>query len=89
MVIILLMALGLFLLIVGALLLGRFPGFTSDAALLRPPYGRILGGAILLCVLRLWAFNLVINPLAVILSSAALILIALICIISSLNAPVR
>lgn len=81
--------LGLVLLILGALPIGRFPSFTSEAALLRPPYGRILGGAILLWVILARVMIVQDNSTVLIIISVALLLVALVCMLLSLHEPVR
>jgi len=86
---VLLAGLGFVLLITGTLPIGRFPSFASDVALLRPPYGRILGAAIILFVIYLWVLKLHVSSLTVVILSIVLLLIALICIIFSLNERVR
>jgi hypothetical protein len=83
------LALGFVLLITGTLPLGRFPNVTSGVAILRGPYGRILGAAIILYLfwlrLRGWGGD----PTLTIIFSIALILTALVCMILSLNEKVR
>jgi hypothetical protein len=83
------LALGLVLLITGTLPLGRFPSFTSGAAFLRSPYGRILGAAIILYLfwIRLWGPSA--KPTLTIVLSIGLLLVAIICIILSMSEKVR
>lgn len=84
---ILILLLGIFLLIAGALPIGRFPSFTSDIAILKPRYGRILGGAIILWAILSRIFISHSIP-AILLMSFGLLLIAVVCIFLSLNEPV-
>ena len=85
----LLACLGLVLLILGTLPIGRFPAFASDVALLKPLYGRILGAAILLWVILSRIFVAHQNIPAVILITVALLIIGVVCIFLSIDEPVR
>lgn len=84
-----LLAGGLTLLITGTLPIGRFPHFASAVSFMRAPYGRILGGAIILY----WLLLAVIFPhhtsTLTIALGIVLVLMALVCMILSLKEPVK
>jgi len=84
-----LLAGGLMLLIMGTLPIGRFPHFASDVSILRAPYGRILGAAIIFHWLVLTIIFPQHSAMLTIILSLALVLTALVCMILSLNEPVR
>ena len=86
---IVLLAGGLTLLITGTLPIGRFPSFASEVSFMRAPYGRILGAAILLYFIILKLIVPEHHPHVTIILSAALILIALVCMILSLQGEKR
>ena len=86
---IVLLAGGLTLLITGTLPIGRFPHFAGEVSIMRAPYGRILGAAILLYFIILQALAPVHRPAVTIILSVALLLTALICMILSLQGDRR
>ena len=86
---IVLLASGLTRLITGTLPIGRFPNFTSEVSILRAPYGRILGAAILLYFLILQVLAPAHRPTVTIILSIALIFTALVCMVLSLQGEKR
>ena len=86
---IVLLAGGLTLLITGTLPIGRFPSFASEVSIMRAPYGRILGAAILLHFLILNVLVPAHRPAVTIILSVALVLTALVCMVLSLQGERR
>lgn len=80
--------LGLVLLITGRLPI-RGAGLARRTAPMRSFYGRLLGAAIILWVILARAFLAHNNTSALILISAALLILAVICIFLSMEEPVR
>ena len=70
------------------LITGAIP-VRGGVALLRSPYGRILGAAILLFLFCVKVLFPHVGAFVWIISGVALLLVALICIILSLHEPVR
>jgi hypothetical protein len=86
---IVLLAGGLTLLITGTLPIGRFPSFASEVSIMRAPYGRILGAAILLYFIFLKVLVPAHRSAITIILSIALMLTALICMVLSLQGEKR
>lgn len=82
------LALGLVLLVTGTLPLGRV-GAGYKVAILRPPYGRILGAALILYLIWIRGWGPESSPTLTIIFSLALVLIAMICMVLSLSEKVR
>jgi hypothetical protein len=81
--------LGVLLTILGTLPIGKFPGFADDVAILKAPYGRILGVAVILWCILSRIFVSQQNIPAVIAISAALLVVTVVCLFFSADEPVR
>lgn len=84
---VLMIALGGTLAVLGTLPLGRFPSFASEVAVMRRPYGNVLGGVILLFVVSRLAFHL--KGTGLIVFAVILVLTALVCLVLSLSEKVK
>lgn len=79
-----LLLLGLSLLVFGGTPIGR-----GSKSILRPPYDRILGAGILLFLIIIRVFDLGMMAWGTIIAGIILLIIAVVCIILSMNEPVR